>query len=240
MEAKTITVQRTKTIPFDFNLAMAISRGEKEGEIISHTEGEEEEENAIIAYVSKMDKKYPLLVVSQGKEEYGAWFNKKGESDILPDSKLYIKIKKTETFKDKDILVSDSGFIFMLDTNGKFKTSMHVGLYTNGRLTFGGAARSNDIEWFRRANKKERFKLMFALMESKDNRAIELLNKLRKVEKKVELKPFDKVLIKDEENDKWEASFFIRKVDELYECMLGLKYKYCVPFEGNEHLLENE
>lgn len=240
METKTITVQRTKTIPFDFNLAMAISRGEKEGEIISHTEGEEEEENAIISYVSKMDKKYPLLVVSQGKEEYGAWFNKKGESDILPDSKLYIKIKKTETFKDKDILVSDSGFIFMLDTNGKFKTSMHVGLYTNGKLTFGGAARSNDIEWFRRANKKERFKLMFALMESKDNRAIELLNKLRKVEKKVELKPFDKVLIKDEENDKWEASFFIRKVGELYECMLGLKYKYCIPFEGNEHLLEDD
>lgn len=239
METKTITVQRTKTIPFDFNLAMEISRGEKEGEIISHTEGEEEE-NAIIAYVSKMDKKYPLLVVSQGKEEYGVWFNKKGESDILPDSKLYIKIKKTETFKDKDILVSDSGFIFMLDTNGKFKTSMHVGLYTNGKFTFGGAARSNDSEWFRRANKKERFKLMSALMESKDNRAIELLNKLCKVEKKVELKPFDKVLIKDEENDKWEASLFIRKAGELYECLLGLKYKYCIPFGGNEHLLEDD
>lgn len=34
METKTITVQRTKTIPFKFNLAMMISRGEKEGEII--------------------------------------------------------------------------------------------------------------------------------------------------------------------------------------------------------------
>lgn len=240
MEAKTITVQRTKTIPFDFNLAMAISRGEKEGEIISHTEGEEEEENAIIAYVSKMDKKYPLLVMSQGKEEYGAWFNKKGESDILPDSKLYIKIKKTETFKDKDILVSDSGFIFMLDTNGKFKTSMHVGLYTNGKLTFGGAARSNDIEWFKRANMKERFKLMFALMESKDNRAIKLLKKLHGVEEKVDFKPFDKVLVKDKREDKWKASFFVRKVGELYECVLGFKYDQCIPFEENEHLLEDD
>ena len=35
MEAKTITVQRTKIIPFDFDLAMAISRGEKEGEMKS-------------------------------------------------------------------------------------------------------------------------------------------------------------------------------------------------------------
>lgn len=31
MVTKTITVQRTKIIPFDFDLAMAISRGEKEG-----------------------------------------------------------------------------------------------------------------------------------------------------------------------------------------------------------------
>lgn len=239
MEVKTITVQRTKTIPFDFNLAMAINRGEKEGKIIFQIEGEEEED-AIIAYVSKMDKKYPLLVVSQGKGEYGGWFNKKGESDVFPDSKLYIKFKKTETFKDKDILVSDSGFIFMLDTNGKFKTSMHVGLYTNGKLTFGGAARSNDIEWFKRANKKECFKLMFALMESKDNRAIKLLKKLNGVEEKVDLKPFDKVLVKDKGKDKWKASFFVRKVGELYECVLGFKYDQCIPFEGNEHLLENE
>lgn len=239
MEVKTITVQRTKTIPFDFNLAMAINRGEKEGKIIFQIEGEEEED-AIIAYVSKMDKKYPLLVVSQGKGEYGGWFNKKGESDVFPDSKLYIKFKKTETFKDKDILVSDSGFIFMLDTNGKLKTSMHVGLYTNGKLTFGGAARSNDIEWFKRANKKECFKLMFALMESKDNRAIKLLKKLNGVEEKVDLKPFDKVLVKDKGKDKWKASFFVRKVGELYECVLGFKYDQCIPFEGNEHLLENE
>lgn len=218
---------------------MMISRGEKEGEIIFKGE-EGEVGGVIILYVSNTDKYSPLLALIPGKTEFSEWFNREGERRGYPNDKLYIKIKETETFEDKDILVGGSGFIFMLNTNGEFKTSIHVGLYTNGRLTFGGAAGQNDIEKFRRANMKERFKLMFALMESKDNRAIKLLNKLNGVEKKVDFKPFDKVLIKDEESDKWEASFFIRKVGELYECMLGLKYKYCIPFEGNEHLLENE
>lgn len=87
---------------------------------------------------------------------------------------------------------------------------------------------------------KECLKFMCALGKSDDDRAIKLLKDLQEIEENIDFKPFDKVLIKDEENDKWEASFFIRKVGELYECMLGLKYKYCVPFEGNEHLLENE
>ena len=239
MEAKTITVQRTKIIPFDFNLAMAISRGEKEGKIIFQIEGEEEED-AIIVYVSKIDKKYPYLVVSQGKGEYGGWFNEKGESNGFPDIKLYIKLKENETFKDKDILVGESGFIFMLDTNGELKTSLHVGLLTSGKLTFRGAAGQNDIERFKRANMKECLKFICALVKSKDDRAIKLLKELQGIEENIDLKPFDKVLVKNEENDKWEASFFIRKVGELHECMPGLVYKYCVPFEENEHLLENE
>lgn len=239
MEAKTITVQRTKIIPFDFNLAMAISRGEKEGKIVFQVE-EEEEEDAIIVYVSNIDKNHPLLVVTQGKEECSGWFNKKGESIGFPDDKLYIKLKENETFKDKDILVGESGFIFALNTNGEFKTSIHVGLLVNGKLTFGGAAGKNDIERFRRANMEEYSKFVYALAKSKDNRAIKLLKKLNGVEEKVDFKPFDKVLVKNDKNDKWEASFFIRKVGELHECMPGLVYKYCVPFEGNEHLLENE
>lgn len=79
-----------------------------------------------------------------------------------------------------------------------------------------------------------------ALVKSKDNRAIKLLKELHGIEENIDFKPFDKVLVRDEENDIWEASFFIRKEGELYECILGFKYKQCIPFEGNEHLLENE
>lgn len=52
-----------------------------------------------------------------------------------------------------------------------------------------------------------------------------------------ELKPFDKVLVRDSESDKWRANLFgyIDK-DEYYHCVYA-KWVYCIPYAGNEHLL---
>lgn len=54
---------------------------------------------------------------------------------------------------------------------------------------------------------------------------------------KVELKPFDKVLVRDSKSDKWRANLFgyIDK-DEYYHCVYA-NWVYCIPYEGNEHLL---
>lgn len=65
-----------------------------------------------------------------------------------------------------------------------------------------------------------------------------------KEEPKYEFKPFDKVLVRDDENEKWNISLFAREIvddsDGLsykYECSNGILWDYCIPFEGNEHLL---
>ena len=52
-----------------------------------------------------------------------------------------------------------------------------------------------------------------------------------------ELKPFDKVLVRDSESDKWRANLFgyIDK-DRYYHCVYA-NWAYCIPYEGNEHLL---
>lgn len=54
---------------------------------------------------------------------------------------------------------------------------------------------------------------------------------------KIELKPFDKVLVRDSESDKWRANLFgyIDK-DEYYHCVYA-NWVYCIPYAGNEHLL---
>lgn len=54
---------------------------------------------------------------------------------------------------------------------------------------------------------------------------------------KVELKPFDKVLVRDSQSDKWRVNLFgyIDK-DEYYHCALA-NWVYCIPYAGNEHLL---
>ena len=54
---------------------------------------------------------------------------------------------------------------------------------------------------------------------------------------KVELKPFDKVLVRDSKSDKWRANLFgyIDK-DEYYHCVYA-NWVYCIPYIGNESLL---
>lgn len=54
---------------------------------------------------------------------------------------------------------------------------------------------------------------------------------------KVELKPFDKVLVRDSESDNWRANLFgyIGK-DGYYHCVYA-NWAYCIPYIGNESLL---
>lgn len=56
------------------------------------------------------------------------------------------------------------------------------------------------------------------------------------------LKPFDKVLVKDEYYGSWEPAFFWKEVDveDLHPYMIigGKRYRYCEPYEGNENILD--
>ena len=54
---------------------------------------------------------------------------------------------------------------------------------------------------------------------------------------KVELKPFDKVLVRDSASDKWRANLFGYIGKDGYYCCVYANWIYCIPYEGNEHLL---
>lgn len=53
-------------------------------------------------------------------------------------------------------------------------------------------------------------------------------------------KPFGKVLVRNEEEDLWYANFFSHYNEDdkcyPYSC-IDAHYRYCIPYEGNEHLL---
>lgn len=54
-----------------------------------------------------------------------------------------------------------------------------------------------------------------------------------------QFKPFDKVLVRDNPYEKWGCSFFSHYEDDKtfpYRC-IGTQFTYCIPYEGNEHLL---
>lgn len=54
---------------------------------------------------------------------------------------------------------------------------------------------------------------------------------------KTALYPFDKVLVRDGDNDKWVCDIFSH-IDEndFYYC-IGTRWQQCIHYEGNEHLL---
>lgn len=54
---------------------------------------------------------------------------------------------------------------------------------------------------------------------------------------KPQLKPFDKVLVRNNDDDEWVCDIFSH-IDELafYYCV-GTRWEQCIPYEGNEHLL---
>ena len=57
------------------------------------------------------------------------------------------------------------------------------------------------------------------------------------------LKPFDKVLVRDKSNEVWTANFYSHydaTSDKPFICVGWSEmneYRYCIPYEGNEHLL---
>ena len=54
---------------------------------------------------------------------------------------------------------------------------------------------------------------------------------------KVELKPFDKVLVRDSKSDNWRANLFGYIGKGGYYCCVYANWVYCIPYAGNEHLL---
>ena len=55
---------------------------------------------------------------------------------------------------------------------------------------------------------------------------------------KVEIKPFDKVLVRNDKEDQWSANIFSYQVrDNMYYCLGECYWKFCIPYEGNERLL---
>lgn len=101
---------------------------------------------------------------------------------------------------------------------------------------------SND-DWvdggiYRPATNEEKLQLFDAL--AKENKAWDAVKKaIVDLKPKVELKPFDKVLVRDRKTYHWEVDFFGFKTEGpniVYHCVGGF-WKFCIPYIGNESLL---
>lgn len=100
-----------------------------------------------------------------------------------------------------------------------------------------------DTECFVKANDEQKT-LFIAAAEKyyggKYNPETLQVESVKVIEPKCSFKPFDKVLVRDDEEDVWKADYFshYEEDDKIapYVCV-GSYYKLCIPYEGSEHLL---
>ena len=234
--------QRTVTIPFDLETAKRINIGGIVGRIVT----EKGRNRAEIVYEDNSSS-CPLLVVIHSITVSADWFSATGKA-LSSENRLLLEVPEYTTFKDGDVLSNEEGnFIFILNANGKYLTSLYASLAAGTSLNISDdiAAHENHIECYRLATDSEKQKMIKALKKSENPKAKEYLKRFFGIEEKLkyDFKPFDKVLAKYYEDDNWEASLFIRTITDdqdgetKYECLNGTVYVYCIHFEGNECLL---
>lgn len=144
-----------------------------------------------------------------------------------------LEIEKQLEFKDGDIVVYGKS-VTICRKIYKHTLSFYVSLDEMFGLLFADEVESS--EEYRFATEEEKQQLFDAL--EKEGKAWDAEKKqIVDLKPKVELKPFDKVLVRDFSKDKWSISFFSFKKEDCYVCINHCSWNQCIPYAGNEHLL---
>ena len=213
------TNKQWKRVPFDVELAKKIQSGEIEGRIVTS-------ENLLVRIVEfnlkdKTDSIVYIGTYANGKQEFIQTCDNEGKS--FGAKVLYIELQEEapkQKFKvgDKVKIVINERYP---STVGKFGTVVRAQI---------GSEDGHDIALYKVRLDGHRGTL-FGLA---DDECLEH-------DTNHEFKPFDKVLVRSAENADWIATLYSHcdmNREELFQHVAGgCHWKYCIPYEGNEHLV---
>lgn len=187
-------------------------------------------------------------------------FRKNGEVILFPSKNMHDWDKFA--WKKGDVLVNSKGtFCIFKEFSGYPYTTFIATFVNNIESIISGSIIKATQEWNKASNEDakkyieyintkfkkvgRRLNIETLEVEKMDFEDINQTPK-RQMYKKVsdppeyEFEPFEKVLVRDQKTDKWNADLYgsKRKVGRYnYMCVGGLCV-YCIPYEGNEHLLD--
>ena len=156
-----------------------------------------------------------------------------------------LEIEKAQPeFKDGDIITFKDRIIIIYNTSIE-KSPKRTEIYYHaclkeGELTVNEYLMSCGFgEGWYSSTEEEKHQLFDAL--AKKGKAWDAEKKqIVNLKPKVELKPFDNVLVRHQKTEEWRANIFSHtdKTDEYldYVCVNG-RWEFCIPYEGNESLL---
>lgn len=154
--------------------------------------------------------------------------------------------KPQPEFKDGDIAFADYGnrqdvFVVSDKTDLSEGYNSFISLDLRGTLSMGYRTSffKKDLCKLRLATEEEKQKLFDAL--AKEGKRWDSEKKqIVDLKPKVELKPFDRVLCRDDIGKEWHIDLFESVLTDNseynYKCMVNV-WKICIPYEGNEYLL---
>lgn len=148
-----------------------------------------------------------------------------------------LELEKIESkFKEGDVVIDDQGNLCLVSKirYDGFMTIVAV-LYRNNVLNvYTSNTVNRNIQLTTIASTTDRNKLYSALVRKgyKYDKEQHLLIKQ-------EFKPFDKVLVRDNETESWKADIYLKYLNDTccYKCT-RTNYAICIPYEGNEYLLD--
>ena len=193
-------------------------------------DGYEDVSNAETAKFVKLDNNTAYGYVREIERKLGGILNLKT-----------LEIEKTQPeFKDGDIValvVRKCTHIAIFQSRQEAYIGFHAVLCQNDELLLEEPFREDvgDIE-LRLATDSEK-KQLFSALEKKGKRWDSDKKSIVDLNPKVELKPFDKVLVRDFEDQAWQVSLFSYKDSDSYYCCNGCAWNQCIPYIGNESLL---
>lgn len=189
-------------------------------------DGYEDVSNAETAKFVKLDNNIAYGYVREFERKLGGILNLET-----------LEIEKTQPeFKDGDIVVYGES-VAICRRFYKHTLSFYISLNEMFGLLFADEVESS--EEYRFATEEEKQQLFDAL--EKEGKAWDAEKKqIVDLKPKVELKPFDNVLVRHQKTEEWRANIFSHtdKTDEYldYVCVNG-RWEFCIPYEGNESLL---
>lgn len=151
-----------------------------------------------------------------------------------------------KALKDGDIVFADFGntqdiFIVSGKTNLSegYYSFIVLNLNSTKALSLGYKTSffKENLNTIRLATEEEKKQLFDAL--EKEGKAWDAEKKqIVDIKKELQFKPFEKVLVRDSYDDMWRASFFSHiKEDDGRYVTTCFTWRFCIPYEGNEHLL---
>lgn len=149
-----------------------------------------------------------------------------------------LEIEMLPEFKDGDIVVYGKS-VAIFRKIYEHTLCYYVSIDEDFGLMFGSKIVSPNLRLATDSEKQQLFNALEKRGMRWDAEKKQIVNLKPKADK---LKPFDKVLVKDEYYGSWEPAFFWKEVDveDLHPYMIigGKRYRYCEPYEGNENLLD--